>query len=670
MQRLILAPIAVCALAAFGAAPPPPAAGDSPYAGVWKVTALFNTNEATFWLLKIDKRGRTVRVAHGLKYRRERTAIDVSETRADRLRADAKTLRCRLTMSNGAVFHLVAYPGKKKGVMAGSLRANVSDFIRVRMEKTEDDEIDGEKAVRNFDGADNFQAALGQKSEEKKIAGLQSLLEQHEDDPIAYVAGQYLITLLAARGAPSKEFEKPARLLAEQAGRYGHEFTIGANLDVGGVLTNHEKTRALGLTYAKRAADLVTDADPKPLALSAYLGYAAALEKNGKAEAVKRVVAKMDRAAADLVEEAEDDGERFQSTHLASAMLLGSPSGGVQDLGLKYAADLEKQLKEKDPDSKKLMVLYLLGDGLSKRPGKDEEAKKVFARIEAIESELDSKFDKQNVDFEVEEFGKRKGKSQRVVLVELFTGAHAPRCVASSVAFDAALKTFSAKEVVLLQYHLNLPRPSPLANADSEARALSYGDEIEDTPALFIDGKLMPMTAGAKTLAEKRYARLRELLIRAVEEEAGAELGLSTSRKGEKIEVVAKVAGLEKTGKKVRLRVALVEEVARYNGLNGQRLHRHVVRALAAPPDVEGGGAAGVPMEEKAGAYVVTIDLAEVRKSHEAYLKRVAAKSGSFPLGRPMQLKRLKVAAFIQDDDTKQVYQAAQADVPPAKEKK
>jgi hypothetical protein len=622
-------------------------------------------------VLRVDRQGKTVKVVKGLKLDQQRMQIDVRGARADELKAVGKSLRCRLSLSNGAVFALVAYPGKKEGVMAGSLRANIKEFVRIRLERTDDEEIDPDSAVKDLAGAADYQAAVKQRTDERKIEELRKVLEDHENDPIAYLASQLLLTLLASNGAQSKAFEGPARIYARQAEPYGHEITLGANLELGVLLTNYEKTRALGLVYAKKAADLATEDDAKGLALSAYLGYAAALEQNGKGEAVKGVRPKIEKAAAALAAAGKDESSKFQLTQLVASMLLSSPNGDVIDLGLKYAAELEKQLKEKDPDSKKLMVLYLLGDGLRRRPGKEGEAKKVFARIDAIEDGLDSKFDKQNVDFEVEKFGKRKGKSNRAALVELFTGAHGPRCVASSVAFDAALKTFSAKEVVLLQYHLNLPSPSPLANADADARSRHYGDEIEDVPTLFIDGKQTPTMLGAKTLAEQRYSRLRELLSEAVEEEGRAELGLKVSREGDRIAVVARVAYLEKTGKKVRLRVALVEEVARYNGLNGQRLHRHVVRALAAPPDVKGGGAAGVPMEEKSGSYEVAIDLAEVRKSLEAYEKGVVARSGPFPApGRPPELKRLKVAAFIQDDDTKQVYQAAQADVPPARDEK
>ena len=58
-----------------------------------------------------------------------------------------------------------------------------------------------------------------------------------------------------------------------------------------------------------------------------------------------------------------------------------------------------------------------------------------------------------------------------MALVELFTGAQCPPCVAADIAFDAeAVKSYKAADVVLLQYHLHIPGPDPLTNADSEKR--------------------------------------------------------------------------------------------------------------------------------------------------------------------------------------------------------
>src|SRR5262249_20129866 len=98
-------------------------------------------------------------------------------------------------------------------------------------------------------------------------------------------------------------------------------------------------------------------------------------------------------------------------------------------------------------------------------------------------------------------------------------------------------------------------------------------------------------------------------------------------------------------------------------GSNRQRLHHHVVRALP-------GGANGVAMEKKSGTYKASVDVSAVRKGLNKYLANFAKENKMQPFDAKglMGMKKLKVVAFVQNDTTKDVYQAAQIDVPEAKE--
>src|SRR4029077_17937870 len=86
------------------------------------------------------------------------------------------------------------------------------------------------------------------------------------------------------------------------------------------------------------------------------------------------------------------------------------------------------------------------------------------------------------------------------------------------------------------------------------------------------------------------------------------------------------------------------------------RFHHDVVRALP-------GGADGFPLKEKTAKQTATINLADLRKNLTSYLDDFGKKV-PFPNDRrPLDLKKVKVVAFVQDDDTKEVLQAAQVDV-------
>jgi hypothetical protein len=283
--------------------------------------------------------------------------------------------------------------------------------------------------------------------------------------------------------------------------------------------------------------------------------------------------------------------------------------------------------------------------------GQAAEAAEIGKQLAQIEEELDRAAEERPLPFEAAKFPGRKGKSQRAVLVELFTGANCPPCVAADVAFDGLLRTYEPRDVVLVQYHLNIPSFDPLANNDTKARARYYG--ISSTPSLRIDGRAGPPVGGPRDHAGEVYNRLVGGLAEELDTEARGSLNVTAERHGERIDIAAQVRDVAKPGA-LWLRLLLVEDVVRYVGSNGQRLHHHVVRAC--PGGVEGLAVAGAAARQQA-----TVDLAELRKALAAELEeRRPPQDGEWPLA----LKGLKVVALLQDDGSKEIVQAAQVNVP------
>jgi hypothetical protein len=94
----------------------------------------------------------------------------------------------------------------------------------------------------------------------------------------------------------------------------------------------------------------------------------------------------------------------------------------------------------------------------------------------------------------------------------------------------------------------------------------------------------------------------------------------------------------------------------RYQGGNGIRYHHCVVRALP-------GGAKGFALTKAQSEHTADVNLDKLRTDINAYLDE-AAKEDEFPNSdRPLVLKNLRVVAFIQDDATSEVIQAAQVEV-------
>ncbi|MFQ3593990.1 MAG: DUF1223 domain-containing protein, partial [Gemmataceae bacterium] len=436
---------------------------------------------------------------------------------------------------------------------------------------------------------------------------------------------------------------------------YGPLLILNTHLQMSNALRDNKETLAIALANAEAAVKLLNDEVPRNLQLSAYLALTTSQFVAEKREEATKAVPTMKKIVEALLAELPAEQKMPGMQSLAGA-LLGSPVPEVAELGLSYARAAHKLLPADAPEAQKLFMDKFLRNALATRGLKDE-ADKLSQRIEKAELALDATFEKQNILFDLKKFGGRKGKSQRVVVVELFTGSQCPPCIAADIAFDAARKTFSSQEVVFLQYHLHVPGPDPMTNPDSEARQRYYGDEaVGGTPALLIDGVVGPPLGGDKAQAEDRYERLFDAVVKNLENEAEAALELKAEQDGNKLRVQTQISKLKNPGEKVKLRLALIEEVVRYPGGNGQRLHHQVVRAML-------GGAEGLALPKAENTHQITVDIEALRKSQAAYLTQFAQRTGASFLDAPIGYKNLKVVAFVQDDATKKILQAVQVDV-------
>jgi hypothetical protein len=337
-------------------------------------------------------------------------------------------------------------------------------------------------------------------------------------------------------------------------------------------------------------------------------------------------------------------GADYQRDVIADAAGRLLEQKGFEAIALQYARRAERLLDQKESPRVQKRVLETLATALEKA-GREADAKEVNARILKLDFRLKPK-----------PFAGRKGKSDRVVLVELFTGAQCPPCVAADLAFDALAKTFKPSEVVLLQYHLHIPRPDPLTSPASDARQTAYEELVQGTPTVIINGGRGPRGGGAANDATEKYEEYVESITPLLEKPSKAELKLSASRKENKVSISAEVAKLAETGDDVKLRVALVEETVAYKGANGLPVHHQVVRAFA-------GGESGTVMKEKSMKKTFTIDLDDLRKKLNASLDKVAEERKAPLKERPMEMKKLRVVAFVQNDKTTEVLQAVQSEV-------
>ena len=295
--------------------------------------------------------------------------------------------------------------------------------------------------------------------------------------------------------------------------------------------------------------------------------------------------------AEKAVKTAEMHGPRWhRQVMLAVVNTLSEQEPFANIAATTYARQAERLLDPKDKPAVQQNVLESLALALEKA-GKADDAKEIRERMKKIDFTL-----------KPAPFAGRQGTSDRAVLVELFTGAQCPPCVAADMAFDGLAKAFKPSEVILLQYHLHVPGPDPLTNPDTISRSRFYAQVVRGTPTILFNGAPAVPASGRMDAAEEKFDAFAEVVEQLLEAPSGAKIKLAATKKENKIDIAAEVADLANPGVQTRLRLVLVEEAVNYTGANSLEVHHHVVRAFP-------GGTDGLVLKEKTGKTSVTVDL-------------------------------------------------------------
>ena len=206
--------------------------------------------------------------------------------------------------------------------------------------------------------------------------------------------------------------------------------------------------------------------------------------------------------------------------------------------------------------------------------------------------------------------GRADPHHDRVVLLELFTGAECGPCVAADLAFDALSEAYRTTELITLEYHLHIPRPDPLTSRDSVARAAYY--EIHSTPSTVFNGKSAAGGGGPAQDARKKLNQYRFVIDEMLKNSKKAAIELEARKIGDEIRIVASAKisnrGDNTPDQSPRLKLVLVEKKVDYAGGNRQSSHHHVVRAFPA-------GVEGTPLEGGKGRVETTVSLDKLRRA-------------------------------------------------------
>ncbi len=356
------------------------------------------------------------------------------------------------------------------------------------------------------------------------------------------------------------------------------------------------------------------------------------------------------------VDEARPYGPLWTGEVRSNALKALQGKKAYAELATELALAAEKGLPADAPLDLRGSLASMLARS-ARLAGKDDIAAAADSRAKEIDAKLDAEYHEKVPPFKPAKYaGRKNAKSNRAVVMEIFTGAQCPPCVAADVGFDALLTTYKPTEFIGLQYHLHIPGPDPLTNLDTINRQEYYGEDVGGTPSTFFNGKSAAGGGGGMANSEAKYDEFRKEIDPILETTSPAEVSLTADRSGDEVKMTAKATGA-KGAKTPKLRLVLVEKSIRYTGGNKLRFHHNVVRAFP-------GGTAGKALVDGSGTVTATLNLADLRKSLSTYLETFSASGRSFPNPLPpIDLDNLSVVAFVQDDADHSILQGVQVPI-------
>ncbi len=251
-----------------------------------------------------------------------------------------------------------------------------------------------------------------------------------------------------------------------------------------------------------------------------------------------------------------------------------------------------------------------------------------------------------------------KNEVEKTVLAELFTGSECKPCLAADKAFDYLRERFKENDLAILEYHLSIPMPDPMANKDADDRAKYY--DVRSTPTAIIDGVSYIASGGNLFMAKNKFMLYSDFVEHQLKQPATVSIHLDASMKNlntVELNATAQQKFLKASDKNYRLRVVLAEETVQYKGANTVSEHKYVVRKFLGSVDGAAFNTKGkAVVKAKESIPHVVAELKNYLELRELSMKTMGV--GFREKKHEIDAAKLFVVAFVQNDSTREILQA------------
>lgn len=508
----------------------------------------------------------------------------------------------------------LVFTGAPEPAITGTIKGAPFDGASFLAQRTELETLE-RPAPPGYEGSSDLTKAMRIKDQEERLQALEKVVQTYPDSRVVGRANLEIFRILLEQQAEDERLGAAVEASIETAPRKpGALSSVARSLGEEGRLLEEAEA------YAREALDSLNRTPTRARYLDT-LGWV--LYQRGQLE-----------EAADLLAEALDI--RPDDANIA----------------FRRASVLEEQGRETDARELYLRA-YVSGGRLQAKEKLEASYEREHRSLDGLHELIDAEYAKKPAPFDP---GKYQGeRNERIILAELFTGADCGPCTAADYAFDGLLEHYPAQVLAVLEYHVHIPRPDPMANPDTVERAKYYG--VRSVPYAFFAGTEARRGGGNASRAERVFGEYKDLIGRQLGKEPAVRLEADAVLEDGIVRVSVRTE-LEETlaTDNLRLRVALVEGSVHYTGITGVHLHRKVVRKML-------GGAEGVSLEadERGIArFEATQDLMELESDLEQHMRELQEERDIELTELTCKINRddLSLVAFVQNDDSKEILNA------------
>ncbi|MCH7988922.1 MAG: hypothetical protein IID46_07185 [Planctomycetes bacterium] len=545
-------------------------------------------------------------------------------------------------------FEQVDFQGTlKDGVVIGNILLNEMFCVPARLIATNDGGFPTTIQLQTGPYIEEFTQARKSLKNSGSLTLIREFSKDHPESPTAIDAFRILFSQVANEKLEVELVEQLAENYLATARRWGSRLETFTYLQMGGNLAAKRYLPETALKFFDEIQGRLTDDSPEQ--------WNVFLESSKKLVKITYSIARLSHENADVRKQSAEEIHQYQKQQPFNHRILFALADNYErqnqpDEAINWYAQLTVVLPLIHPNLRREWLAEnedhpLPSEALA------ELWKKKHGKTDGLDSFLDEVYEKSVFSFLPGTPEPRtSAQGNRIVLCELFTGALCPPCVAADIATGALEKIYPSSEIIVLRYHQHIPGPDQLTNQDSEARAGYY--EIQGTPSLFLKGRGFPGVPGFPSEVEFIFNNLREAIDLQLSETTEISLKLSANVEDGVLNLSVEVEGLENPARTLRLRLVLAEEEIYFQAGNGIRKHEMIVRSMP-------GGVGGIAPKEGKLHFSKSVKLSDMRQKLMDYL--AAFEEGNnfeFPV-KPLALEKLHLVAFVQDDSTQEVLQAA-----------